>query len=538
MKIYKIILLLILFAFSTIYSQNVWERTSGLDTTNIWSLAINSNGDIFAGTNSRGLFRSIDNGNSWTNLGFTNAWIHGNGIVISPSQEILLAIDNQDATGGVFRSTNNGNNWDTLGLTFNAEIAIALNSSGNIFVGTAAQGVYRSTDNGQNFVQINGGLDTSNGMNPISFTINASGHIFVGTISGGVFRSTDNGDNWVQINQGITNNQILSLTNSNGYIFAGTSGGGAFRSADNGTNWVQINQGLYGQNGQGYYVNSLAKNSNGYIFAGTGDGVFRSTDNGNNWVEINQGLTNTGVLSLAINSKGGIFAGTLNGVFRNVITANLKVYLEGPYSGGGVMTTTLNTNNLIPLNSNTAYSTLTYGYTASTVASIPNSDIVDWVLVELRTGTASGTKVATRAGFLKSDGTIVDTNGTSPLQFSGLGDGNYYVVVRHRNHLAIMSSSAIPLSSNSALYDFTTLQSQAYTSGTNPMVALSGGGFGLIAADANNSAIITAADVTPIIANLNASVYIGADINMSAIVTAADVTKIISNLNKATNVPN
>ena len=36
------------------------------------------------------------------------------------------------------------------------------------------------------------------------------------------------------------------------------------------------------------------------------------------------------------------------------------------------------------------------------------------------------------------------------------------------------------------------------------MVALTGGGFGMIAADANNSAIITAADVTPIIANLNA----------------------------------
>ena len=67
------------------------------------------------------------------------------------------------------------------------------------------------------------------------------------------------------------------------------------------------------------------------------------------------------------------------------------------------------------------------------------------MLVELRTGTASGTKVATRAGFLKSDGTIVDTNGTSPLQFAGLGEGNYYVVVRHRNHLAIMSASAISL---------------------------------------------------------------------------------------------
>ena len=60
----------------------------------------------------------------------------------------------------------------------------------------------------------------------------------------------------------------------------------------------------------------------------------------------------------------------------------------------------------------------------------------------------------------------------------------------------------------------------------------------MMAADANNSAIITAADITPIITNLNASVYSGADVNMSAIVTAADITKIISNLNKATNVPN
>ena len=96
------------------------------------------------------------------------------------------------------------------------------------------------------------------------------------------------------------------------------------------------------------------------------------------------------------------------------VTVNAKVYLEGPYSGGGLMTTTLNTNTLIPLNSNTAYSTVTYGYTASTVGSIPNATIVDWVLVELRTGTAAGTKVVTRAAFLKSDGTIVDIDGTSP----------------------------------------------------------------------------------------------------------------------------
>ena len=72
-------------------------------------------------------------------------------------------------------------------------------------------------------------------------------------------------------------------------------------------------------------------------------------------------------------------------------------------------------------------------------------DIVDWVLVELRTGTAAGTKVATRAAFLKSDGTIVDTDGTSPVQFTGLSAGNYYIVIRHRNHLAIMSAISNPI---------------------------------------------------------------------------------------------
>ncbi len=125
------------------------------------------------------------------------------------------------------------------------------------------------------------------------------------------------------------------------------------------------------------------------------------------------------------------------------------------------------------------------------------------------------------------------------LQVIFLVLGSCADIVKHRNHLPIMSANPVSLSTgSSALYDFTTSQSQAYTTSTDPMVALTGGGFGMIAGVANNTAIITAADVTPIIANLNNSVYSSADVNMSGIVTAADVTKIISNLNKATNVPN
>ena len=525
MKIFNITLLLLLTTFSNIYSQNFWEKTNGLDNITIYSLAINSSGDIFAGADtSYGVFRSTDNGDNWLELGLDT--LKTTGIVIKPSGEILLITLDHYMGGGVFHSLDNGNNWTALAFTV-AGSSIATNSSGDIFVGSLSSGVYRSTDNGQNFVQINEGLTD---MSPISFTINTSEDIFVGTTVGGVFRSTDNGNNWTQINLGITNNQILSLTNSSGYLFAGTSGGGAFRSTDNGDNWVQINQGL---TSEGSYIRSLAVNLDDDIFAGTADGIFRSTDNGDNWSQINQGLSNIYVHSLTINSNGGIFAGTQDGVFRSIISANLKVYLQGPYAGGDTMTTTLNTNNLIPLNSNTAYSTSTYGYTVSTVTSIPDS-VVDWVLVELRTGTASGTKVAARAAFLKSDGTIVDTNGTSPLQFAGLGEGNYYVVVRHRNHLAIMSATAIPLSCNSALYDFSTAQSQAY--GTNPMISLSGI-YGLISGDASGDGQVNVDDRNATWNNKNLIGYRIDDVTLDGQVNVDDRNATWNNKNLSTQIP-
>ena len=207
---------------------------------------------------------------------------------------------------------------------------------------------------------------------------------------------------------------------------------------------------------------------------------------------------------------------------QNQVLFNAKVFLEGPYNGNGAMTPTLNTNDLIPLSSEDAYPAEVHSYTASNVTIIPNSDIVDWVLVELRTGTTSETKVATRAAFLKNDGTIVDTDGSSPVTFTGLSDGNYYVVVRHRNHLAIMSASAIPLSKSSTLYDFTTSQSQAY--GTLAMKVLSDGLYGMPTGDGNQDGLVTSTDFNifnPKFTNA-VSGYEYSDWNLDGIITSTD----------------
>ncbi len=124
---------------------------------------------------------------------------------------------------------------------------------------------------------------------------------------------------------------------------------------------------------------------------------------------------------------------------------NLKVYLEGAYNSGS-MSTSLNTLGNLPLKQPYNYSPFSYNG-GEEVTCIPEGT-VDWVLVELRSGTSADTRVSRRAAFLKSDGSIVDLDGASALKLYIITAGNYYVVVYHRNHLAVMSNSAIPLTTN------------------------------------------------------------------------------------------
>lgn len=216
-----------------------------------------------------------------------------------------------------------------------------------------------------------------------------------------------------------------------------------------------------------------------------------------------------------------------------VLLANLKVFLEGPYSGGS-MSTTLNSSGYLPLSQ--PFNTAPWNYPGSeSVAGIP-AGVVDWVLVQIRSDAT--TEEASRAGFLTSNGMIVDLNGTSPVTFD-VPDNNYYMVVYHRNHLAIMSAAQMGLNKAAveAEYNFTTGQAQAY--GTNPMVELGTGSgvYGLVGGETNLSGIITNADKTPIINELNSVGYYYSDTNLSGIVTNADKSLIISNLNKVTQVP-
>ena len=144
-------------------------------------------------------------------------------------------------------------------------------------------------------------------------------------------------------------------------------------------------------------------------------------------------------------------------IIRSSLSA--KAYLQGPLLGStdGMMKDDLRVAGLLPTTSPFSDG-LTFDPSLLTI--IGNDAIVDWVFVELRDATTNTTVVASQSALLQRDGDIVDIDGISSLPFNGTSANNYFVAVKHRNHLGIMSNTAIPLSRITTALDFTDANNQ------------------------------------------------------------------------------
>lgn len=170
------------------------------------------------------------------------------------------------------------------------------------------------------------------------------------------------------------------------------------------------------------------------------------------------------------------------------LVVNVKTFLEGPYQSGS-MSTALRDYGDLPLAQ--PYNTSPWSYSGSEAVDAIPAGVVDWVLVGLRS-TATGADFAKRAAFIKFDGSVVDTGGSGGVEFAGISPGDYFVVIYHRNHLSIMSNSALPLTEASVMYDFSTASTQAY--GSDPMAEVATGVFGMISGDSNSDGVVNNAD--------------------------------------------
>jgi hypothetical protein len=198
------------------------------------------------------------------------------------------------------------------------------------------------------------------------------------------------------------------------------------------------------------------------------------------------------------------------------------------------MSTVLNDNGMIPVvqpYGTAAYlsSPLAYEGTESGVS--VDSAGVDWVLVSLRAGTGSASTVATRAALIKEDGAITEFDGNRSVSFPGAPKSSLYVVVAHRNHVPIMSATAVDFSSGAGSYDFTTGVTQAYSNGGFPMVDLGGGRYGMFAGDYNHDGQVTAIDFNAWLVATKAvlSGYLNEDFTLDSLVTVPDFNLFLVN---------
>ena len=192
---------------------NSWiDIRDTLFTSDIICVAINSSDKIFAGT-FNGIYFSTDNGTTWLFQHIiAGHWISS---IAFNSKSYIYATDVSDI---LMRSMDNGNTWTQLntelGSTFITSLFIDLNDF--IYIGTEDGDIYRSTNEGESWIK----RTTAHHVH--CFVANSKNYIFAATWGGGVFISTDNGGNWVQNNSGLAEWNVYSLViNSENYLFSG-----------------------------------------------------------------------------------------------------------------------------------------------------------------------------------------------------------------------------------------------------------------------------------------------------------------------------
>lgn len=243
-------------------------------------------------------------------------------------------------------------------------------------------------------------------------------------------------------------------------------------------------------NAGGY--DSLAVYSNRSNQTVTGANGFGWEKNNNSWNTLGAGWNTD--LSLIIHP----FLSTNSSCVLSLPTSvrfSGKVYLQGAYNANSaLMNNTLNSMGILQANAASQPYNIT-GFNYQGTENVPagffagHPEIVDWVLIELHDASAPTTVVASRAVFVRQDGNLVETDGTNTyITFQGVAPGDYYVAIRHRNHLGVRSAYTIDLSSGTGTYDFTASLDNAFTgSVSNPaMATLTAGVYGLWAGNAND----------------------------------------------------
>jgi hypothetical protein len=170
------------------------------------------------------------------------------------------------------------------------------------------------------------------------------------------------------------------------------------------------------------------------------------------------------------------------------------------------------------------YKSAPWNYNGTESSSIYAADVVDWVLLSLRTAPQEATTTVYRtAALLHKDGKITAIANCPVLNPTQ----SFFVALEHRNHIGAVSHDAVPIVKNKITYDFT--QRQSYIPAGLPASGQLqvGATYCLYASDAQKASFseINANDATMwLIDNGKFGRYTFSDFNLDGEINASDAT--------------
>jgi len=275
----------------------------------------------FGGTGG-GVFKTLDAGNSWTNVtdGFLGVGSIG-AIAVAPSDPNVVYVGTGSACprgnisvgDGVYKSTDAGKTWKHIGLRQAGLIGrvhvhpqdsdlVYVAALGHIFGPNDERGVFRSKDGGNTwdkvlFVSDKTGvvdlsMDPSNPRNLFASAWSAERKpwtLMSGGENDGVYRSTDAGDSWKKVAGGLPEGVVgrssvaVSPANPNRvFVLLEAEGekGGVYRSDDGGETFRRVNGDANLRQRPWYYIHIYADPADENTVYGLNVGFFKSVDGG------------------------------------------------------------------------------------------------------------------------------------------------------------------------------------------------------------------------------------------------------------------
>ena len=359
----------------SIAGAQVWQEhgpapLDGIHTGRVSALVVSPSDPnrAFAGGADGGVWRTMDGGISWTPLTDEMPTTAIGALALDPSDENIVYAGTGEANFanhsrfglGLYRSLDGGDSWTQLGqhrfagrciariLVSPADsqtLYVAVTRAGGFPEMVAAKGhpradgpvgVFRSRDGGLTWRHLTTGLSalsaTDLAMDPVqpSTLYAAIGRIF-GDPENGIYRSDDGGDSWTKLGGGLPTSDVgrialavapsdrdrlyALITEESNSTGGSASTRGIYRSSDGGANWTRVSTRNI-QASYGWYLCVVAVDpADADTFFAGGLTLVRSTNAGGSFSDVTP--PHVDLHALAFDSSGRLWAGDDGGVHRS-----------------------------------------------------------------------------------------------------------------------------------------------------------------------------------------------------------------------------